>query len=75
MKTDTGVDRADLTDAVAEAYGLKIARICFVPKGEASHAYTVYCTGGDRYFLKLYRDSRMSVISAATIDFDTRAAR
>ncbi len=75
MKTDTGVDRADLTDAVAEAYGLKIARIRFVPKGEASHAYTVYRTGGDRYFLKLYRDGRMSAISAATIDFDTQAAR
>jgi spectinomycin phosphotransferase len=69
MKTEFAIDRGALIQAIRRAYGLGVARLTFVPKGEVSTSYVVDCAGGDRYFFKCLDASRLGKMSASRLDF------
>ncbi|HUX76722.1 MAG TPA: aminoglycoside phosphotransferase family protein [Anaerolineae bacterium] len=69
MKTERAIDKRALIHQIRRAYGLDVARLTFVPKGEVSYSYVADCAGGDRYFLKCLDASRLGKISASQLDF------
>lgn len=58
MRYEPRVDRARLIETVRDLYGLPVEELTFVPMGYAAACYTLYCTGGARYFLKLWPATR-----------------
>ncbi len=58
MKVEPPLDHGSLMARVEELYGLDVAALSFVPKGETSVGYVVQGKDGRRYFLKLWPDTR-----------------
>lgn len=58
------VDRLALIETLERQYALTGARLDFVPLGEVACSYIVHAQSGERYFLKLYTDTR-----AGRLDF------
>jgi spectinomycin phosphotransferase len=69
MKTERAIDKRALIHQVHQAYGLDVARLTFVPKGEVGYCYVADCIDGDRYFLKCLDTSRLGKMGASRLDF------
>lgn len=69
MRIEPNIDRAELIRKIAQEYEIDVENLTFLPKGMVGYCYTVDCLNGDRYFLKLFTDSRLGQISANRLDF------
>ena len=69
MKIEQDIDREALTRGIHQEYNIDVANLTFVHKGFVGYCYIVNCANGDRYFLKLYDDSRLGRINANRLDF------
>jgi len=69
MKVELTIDKTALIKKVHQDYGLEIEQLTFLPKGEVGYCYIADCSNGDRYFLKLFSDSRLGLMSASRLDF------
>ena len=70
MKYEPAIERGSLLEHVHAAYGLAVEEITFVPVGYVAVCYALRCSGGERYFLKLWPDTaagRWSSARQATI--------
>jgi spectinomycin phosphotransferase len=65
MKHEAAIDRASLLEHVHAAYGLAVVEITFAPVGYVAVCYTLRCTNGERYFLKLWPDTATGRWSSA----------
>ena len=69
MKTEPDVDKSAIARELNQEYGINAEKLIFVPKGMVASSYIVHCSGGDRYFLKLFGDSRLARTSIQRADF------
>jgi len=69
MKVEIRIDKAALIKRVRQAYGIDVKSLTFLPEGEVAYCYVAHCANGDRYFLKLFSDSRAGRISVSRSDF------
>jgi spectinomycin phosphotransferase len=58
MKTPPTLDYPTLLDHIRAVYGLAAQGLRFLPEGETSYGFILTCDGGERYFLKLFPDTR-----------------
>ena len=70
MKFEPEIDQAALLKTLRDAYGIHVARLTFVPVGFVTISYVVECPGQspERYFLKVWNNSRWGQISAGRLD-------
>ncbi len=68
MKIELDIDKAALAERIHQEYGIQIESLTFVPRGEVAYGYIVHCAAGDRYFLKLFSDSRLAQIGTRHTD-------
>ncbi|MFC1715799.1 phosphotransferase [Candidatus Poribacteria bacterium] len=68
MKIELDIDKAALAERIHQEYGIQIESLTFVPKGEVAYGYIVHCATDDRYFLKLFSDSRLAQIGTRHTD-------
>jgi hypothetical protein len=68
MKHEPAIHRASLLEHVHAAYGLAVEEITFVPVGYVAACYALRCSGGERYFLKLWPDTATGRWSSARQD-------
>ncbi len=54
MRYEPAIDRTRLVETVRDAYEIPVQDLSFVPVGFVAACYVVHCTGGKRYFLKLW---------------------
>lgn len=69
MKVELNIDKTALIRKVRREYGIHVKSLTFVPEGEVAYCYVAHCGNGDRYFLKLFSDSRLGQISVSRSDF------
>ncbi|MCP4541456.1 MAG: aminoglycoside phosphotransferase family protein [Chloroflexi bacterium] len=69
MKIEATIDKTALIETVRREYGTEIERITFVPVGWVACSYIADCAGGERYFLKLDRDSEEISFAASNRNF------
>ena len=69
MKFESDIDKTALLEKIRREYGTDAVRLTFVPKGEVSYCYIVDCSKNERYFLKLFDNSRLARISVSRLDF------
>ena len=55
MRSDPGFDTNFFASELLRCYGVQVACIRFVPRGEDSFSYDVQAADGKKYFLKIYR--------------------
>jgi hypothetical protein len=60
MKVELALDKEALIGRIHREYGIQIQHLNFLPKGEVSYCYIADCRGGERYFLKLFGESRQA---------------
>jgi len=59
LKTDTrDIDKQQLARAINAAYGLDLASLTFIPKGEDAYAYVGQASDGAHYFIRAQAASR-----------------
>lgn len=63
------IDRSVLIETLERQYALTGARLDFVPLGEVACSYIVHTQHGERYFLKLYTDTRAGRLFSGRLDF------
>lgn len=64
MKTEApDIDHAQMIALINAEYGLGVASLRFVPKGEDAYAYVASAQGGDRYFVRAQPLSRATGIA------------
>ncbi len=55
---------------IAEAYGLTVNQVQYVPQGDSAYSYVITDNGGTRYFFKIYdRNTRRGQDTAARAEF------
>ena len=69
MRMEPDTDREALTRRLHQQYNIDIENLTLVHKGFVGYCYIVDCANSDRYFLKLYDDSRLGRINASRLDF------
>jgi spectinomycin phosphotransferase len=69
MKVEPVLDKAALFEVIQREYGLSVERLRFLPTGWTAYCYTVDCTDGERFFLKLTSDSDLVPFAASDRDF------
>ena len=69
MRMETDTDMEALTRRLHQEYEINIENLTLVHKGFVGYCYIVHCANSDRYFLKLYDDSRLGRINASRLDF------
>ena len=65
MRYEPPINHAHLIETVRDVYGLPVQELVFVPVGVPSVCYAVHCRGEERYFLKLWPDTRAGRANAA----------
>src|SRR5919204_1753058 len=65
MRYEPPINHAHLIETVRDVYGLPVQELVFVPVGVPSVCYTVHCGAEERYFLKLWPDTRAGRANAA----------
>jgi spectinomycin phosphotransferase len=65
MRYEPPINHAHLIETVRDVYGLPVQELVFVPVGVPSVCYAVHCGGEERYFLKLWPDTRTGRANAA----------
>ncbi len=65
MKYEPGIDHERLIQTVRTSYGLPVERLSFIPIGFDAVCYTLHCAGSERYFLKLWLQTRTSYAACA----------
>jgi spectinomycin phosphotransferase len=70
MKLEPPIDYQLLLSTLHEAYGIRANRLRFLPVGFVTISYIVECPGQnpERYFLKVWNNSRWGSISAGRLD-------
>jgi Ser/Thr protein kinase RdoA (MazF antagonist) len=63
------INRTLLIETLGREYDLIIECLDFVPLGEVACSYIVYVKNGERYFLKLYTDTRAGRIFSSRLNF------
>lgn len=69
MKEDPGLDRESLAARIGTEYGLRVARLEFLPKGEVGYCYLMDSDVGLRYLVKVLPSTRLGLKSAKRLDF------
>jgi aminoglycoside phosphotransferase (APT) family kinase protein len=65
VRYEPPINHAHLIETVRDVYGLPVQELVFVPVGVPSVCYAVHCGGEERYFLKLWPDTRTGRANAA----------
>ena len=69
MKKDPGLDRKSLAARIDTEYGLQVAQLEFLPKGEVGYCYLMDSDAGLRYLVKVLPSNRLGLKSAERLDF------
>jgi hypothetical protein len=69
MKIELDIDTAGLIAKVSQDYSIEVHEIDFIPGSFVAFCYSVNCSNHDRYFLKLFDDSRLGRISVDRMGF------
>ncbi len=75
MKVEPPVVYSSLIARVGELYQLAAHSLAFMPAGETSYSYVVSCLDSQRYFLKLWPNSRQGLAMRARLEIVLPLAR